>query len=127
MADKTESEYLEVSPDTEHHAAMSDNKVPLINKAEADDALQMALDSQGDTWTEEEEARVLRKIDFIMVPMVCNQSSFTCDLMLRPEEIRCLLMGSTALHRLTHRLRRWSGIRLRSAVRSRGGYEVVCV
>ncbi|CEL03049.1 hypothetical protein ASPCAL04207 [Aspergillus calidoustus] len=70
MADKTESEYLEVSPDTEHHAAMSDNKVPLINKAEADDALQMALDSQGDTWTEEEEARVLRKIDFIMVPML---------------------------------------------------------
>jgi hypothetical protein len=72
MTDKTESEYLEVSPDTEHHAAMSDNKVPLVNKAEADDALQMALDSQGDTWTEEEEARVLRKIDFIMVPMVCN-------------------------------------------------------
>ncbi|KAL2833556.1 major facilitator superfamily domain-containing protein [Aspergillus pseudoustus] len=69
-SDKVESDYLETSPDIEDHVAMSDNKVPLINKAEADDALQMALDSQGDSWTEEEEARVLRKIDFIMVPLL---------------------------------------------------------
>ncbi|KAL3455420.1 major facilitator superfamily domain-containing protein [Aspergillus heterothallicus] len=73
-SDKVEAEYRGVSPDTEHHAAMSDRKHPLINKAEADDALQMALDSQGDTWTEEEEARVLRKIDFIMVPLLFTGS-----------------------------------------------------
>jgi hypothetical protein len=35
-----------------------------------DDALAFIAGSADDEWTEEEERRVLRKIDFVVVPLV---------------------------------------------------------
>lgn len=41
-----------------------------IQKKEVDDVLRFAIESENLTWTPEEEAKVVRKIDFIILPMV---------------------------------------------------------
>jgi hypothetical protein len=70
-ASKSEADFLEMVPDAEKQPEIPHDKLSLVNTSDADDALQMALDSQGETWTKEEEAHVLRKIDWVMVPLVC--------------------------------------------------------
>ncbi|KAL4862803.1 major facilitator superfamily domain-containing protein [Aspergillus spectabilis] len=69
-ASKSEADFLGMVPDAERNREIPHDKLSLVNKSDADDALQMALDSQGETWTKEEEARVLRKIDCVMVPLL---------------------------------------------------------
>ncbi len=65
------SEHKEV-PTVEGCENAQDEKNGGIPKSGVDDALQMALDSQDETWTEEEERRVLWKIDLAIAPLVCR-------------------------------------------------------
>lgn len=53
----------------------SDVQMGTIPKSGTDDALQMALASQGETWTEEEERWVLWKIDLAIAPLVRSTMS----------------------------------------------------
>lgn len=63
--------HLEAGPAARHHEQVSDPKLNVITESGADDALKMALDADGETWSEEEERHVLRKIDLVVVPLVC--------------------------------------------------------
>ncbi len=63
------SEHKEV-PTAEGCENAQDEKMGVIPKSGVDDALQMALDSQDETWTAEEERRVLWKIDLAIAPLV---------------------------------------------------------
>ncbi|KAL2862519.1 major facilitator superfamily domain-containing protein [Aspergillus lucknowensis] len=67
---KPDSDHVERAPDADGHTSTPHEKLSLINSRDADDALRVALAGQGETWTEEEEARVLRKIDWIIVPIL---------------------------------------------------------
>jgi hypothetical protein len=66
---KSEVNQLEESPTVEGFENASDPK-SAIHKLGADDALQMAIDGQDESWTEEEERKVLWKIDLTITPLV---------------------------------------------------------
>lgn len=72
MATKPEVSQLDEIADVDRCEHALDEKRALMPKSGVDDALQMALDSQEETWTEEEERRVLWKIDLILMPLVCR-------------------------------------------------------
>jgi MFS transporter, ACS family, allantoate permease len=72
MATKPEVSQLDEIANVERCELASDEKRAMIPKSGVDDALQMALDSQEETWTEEEERRVLWKIDLVLIPLVCR-------------------------------------------------------
>lgn len=72
MATKAEVSQLGETADVERCEHASDEKRAIIPKSGVDDALQMALDSKDETWTEEEERRVLWKIDLVLIPLVCR-------------------------------------------------------
>lgn len=44
-----------------------------------DDGLAFVLENGQDKWTKEEEKRVVRKIDLIVLPMVCIVTVETCS------------------------------------------------
>lgn len=46
-----------------------------VDATGGDDGLAFVLENGQDAWTEEEERKVLRKIDFIVLPMVGNMSA----------------------------------------------------
>lgn len=71
MASKLEVGQLDEIINDERCENASGEKVSMIPKSGVDDALQMALDSQDETWTEEEERSVLWKIDLVLIPLVC--------------------------------------------------------
>lgn len=66
---KSEVNQLEESPTVEGHENAPDPKIA-IHKLGVDDALQMAIDGQDETWTAEEERKVLWKIDLTITPLV---------------------------------------------------------
>lgn len=69
MTHKSHATILEEAPSF----AMCENETgenSTIHKPGMDDALQMALDSLEETWTDQEERRVLRKIDMVLIPLV---------------------------------------------------------
>ncbi|KFY80349.1 hypothetical protein V499_00785 [Pseudogymnoascus sp. VKM F-103] len=70
MATKAEVSQLGETADVERCEYASDEKRAIIPKSGVDDALQMALDSKDETWTEEEERRVLWKIDLVLIPLL---------------------------------------------------------
>ncbi|KAH8701558.1 major facilitator superfamily domain-containing protein [Talaromyces proteolyticus] len=65
----TEIDYSE-TPDIEPCEKPSQTKVTAAHRSGLDDALQMALDGQDESWTKEEERRVLWKIDLTIVPLL---------------------------------------------------------
>lgn len=69
MMTKSEANQLEETPTFEGLENASDLK-SAIHKSGTDDALQMAIDGQDETWTEKEERKVLWKIDLIITPLV---------------------------------------------------------
>lgn len=44
----------------------------------ADDALAFVTDHENVAWTREEEAKVLRKIDLVILPLVCSLDLASC-------------------------------------------------
>jgi MFS transporter, ACS family, allantoate permease len=70
MTTKLEVNQAVEAENVERCELASDEKRAMMPKSGADDALQMALDSQDETWTEEEERRVLWKIDLVLLPLV---------------------------------------------------------
>lgn len=70
MEHKSETDHLESAPNLGDNEMIPDPKATMIPEKGVDDALGMALDSQEETWTEDEERRVLRKIDLVVIPMV---------------------------------------------------------
>jgi MFS transporter, ACS family, allantoate permease len=72
MASKLEVSQLDEALNVEQCENASDAKRSMMPKSGVDDALQMALDSQDETWTEEEERTVLWKIDLVLLPLVCH-------------------------------------------------------
>ncbi|KAJ5946131.1 major facilitator superfamily domain-containing protein [Penicillium verhagenii] len=66
---KSEVSQLEESPTVERCENVSDAKMSIHNPG-VDDALQMAIDGQDETWTAEEERKLLWKIDLIMTPLL---------------------------------------------------------
>jgi hypothetical protein len=68
MATGSENTCAKEAPSAEVCENASNHKTLL--KSGTDDALQMAIDGQDETWTEEEERRVLRKIDMAITPLV---------------------------------------------------------
>lgn len=72
MATMAEVNQLDNIANVERCEHASDKERAIIPKSGVDDALQMALDSQDETWTEEEERRVLWKIDLVLIPLVCR-------------------------------------------------------
>ena len=70
MATKPEFSQLDETANVERCEPASDEKRAMMPKSGVDDALQMALDSQEETWTEEEERKVLWKIDLVLIPLV---------------------------------------------------------
>ncbi|CAL5866024.1 uncharacterized protein PFLUO_LOCUS231 [Penicillium psychrofluorescens] len=66
---KSEVNQLEESPTVEGHENAPDPKIA-IHKLGVDDALQMAIDGQDETWTAEEERKVLWKIDLTITPLL---------------------------------------------------------
>lgn len=70
---KSEVNHLEESPTVDRCDHGSDTKMS-IQKPGVDDALQMAIDGQDEMWTEEEERKVLWKIDLTITPLVFYSS-----------------------------------------------------
>ncbi|KAK5991739.1 putative transporter-like protein [Cladobotryum mycophilum] len=70
MIPKSEVNHQEETPTVEGYDNVSDPKMATMPKPGMDDAFKMALDSQGETWTEEEERRVLWKIDLVIAPLL---------------------------------------------------------
>lgn len=78
MASKPEVRHLDEAPAIERCESALSPKVAMIPKSGVDDALQMALDSQEETWTAEEERQILWKIDLVLVPLVCGALFGNC-------------------------------------------------
>lgn len=70
MTNKPEDDHLEQEPSIARCEDVSGEKMTIIPKSGADDALEIALDNQEETWTEEEERRILWKIDLTVLPLV---------------------------------------------------------
>jgi ACS family allantoate permease-like MFS transporter len=87
MAAKLEVSQLDETVNVEQCERASDEKRAMMPKSGVDDALQMALDSQEETWTEEEERRVLWKIDLVLIPLVCDTQYGHCIIPSTPFDI----------------------------------------
>lgn len=70
MTHKSQTTALEEAPSVIMCENETTEKNPTIIQPGMDDALQMAIDGQDETWTEQEERRVLRKIDMVLIPLV---------------------------------------------------------
>ena len=74
---KSEVNQLEDSPTVDRCETVSEAKMPIHNSG-LDDALQVAIHCQDELWTAEEERKVLWKIDLIITPLVCHNSTISC-------------------------------------------------
>jgi ACS family allantoate permease-like MFS transporter len=70
MTDKPADDHIEEGSSVARCENASGEKMATIPKSGVDEALQIALDSQEETWTEQEERRVLWKVDLVIVPLV---------------------------------------------------------
>lgn len=71
-ANKTEREEVETVTTDQNEAGYAEKQDP--SGRGLDDALPFAMGAEEDSWTDEEERRVLRKIDFVVVPLVWKAS-----------------------------------------------------